>query len=189
MWCTPSQFSGVWLFGTLWAVAHQSPLSMEFSRQEYWSGLPCLPRGDLPFSGTKPPSLTSPALAGGFFTTSATWGAPGEDGGRIIQVKERAWPESGWLTSKWWGASLVVQGLRPQAPNAGDPGLIPGEGTRSHVLPLRFQMPQLTPCTAKIYIYKTKWELSKTVSIAQALSRRRGCRCWGIKVGSSNLAG
>ena len=43
-----------------------------FSRQEYWSGLPCPPSGDLPNSGIKPPSLTSPALADGFFTTSGT---------------------------------------------------------------------------------------------------------------------
>ena len=46
--------------------------SMGFSRQEYWSGLPCLPPGDLPNTGIKPASLMSPALAGGFFTTSAT---------------------------------------------------------------------------------------------------------------------
>ena len=49
---------------------------MEFSRQEYWSGLPCPPPGDLPDPGTEPVSLLSPALAGGFFTTSATWEAP-----------------------------------------------------------------------------------------------------------------
>ena len=47
-----------------------------FSRQEYWSGLPCLPPGDLPNPGVKPASLLSPALAGRFFTTSATWEAP-----------------------------------------------------------------------------------------------------------------
>ena len=68
--------SGVWLFVTLWTVAPGS--SMEFSRQEYWSGLPFPPPGDLPNPGIgkKPVSLTSPALAGGFFTTSATWEAP-----------------------------------------------------------------------------------------------------------------
>ena len=58
---------------TLWSVAHQAPLSMGFSRQEYWRGLPCLPTGDLSDPGIKPASLRSPALAGGFFTTSATW--------------------------------------------------------------------------------------------------------------------
>ena len=46
-----------------------------FSRQEYWSGLPCPPPGDLPDSGIKPVSLVSLALAGRFFTTSATWEA------------------------------------------------------------------------------------------------------------------
>ena len=50
-------------------------LFMGFSRKEYWSGLPLPPPGDLPNSGIKP-SLMSPALAGGFFTTSATWEAP-----------------------------------------------------------------------------------------------------------------
>ena len=52
-----------------WTVAPQAPLSMEFSRQEYWSGFPCPPPGDLPKPGVKP---LSPALAGGFFATSAT---------------------------------------------------------------------------------------------------------------------
>ena len=47
-----------------------------FSRQEYWSQLACSPPGDLPNPGTKPMSLMSPALAGGFFTTSVTWEAP-----------------------------------------------------------------------------------------------------------------
>ena len=46
-----------------------------FSRQEYWSGMPCPPPGDLPNPGIEPTSLMSPALAGGFFTTSATWEA------------------------------------------------------------------------------------------------------------------
>ena len=48
---------------------------MRFSRQEYWSGLPCPSPGDLPDPGIKPTSLTSPALAGRYFTPSATWEA------------------------------------------------------------------------------------------------------------------
>ena len=48
----------VWLFVTSWTVAHQAPLSMEFSRQEYWSGLPFPSPGDLPNSGIKPGSPT-----------------------------------------------------------------------------------------------------------------------------------
>ena len=59
--------------GNLWTVAHQAPLSMGFSRQEYWSGLSCPPPGDLPQPGIKPVSLMSPALADGFFNTSAVW--------------------------------------------------------------------------------------------------------------------
>ena len=50
-------------------VAHQAPLLMEFSRQEYWSGLPLPLPGDLPDLKTEPTSLASPALAGEFFTT------------------------------------------------------------------------------------------------------------------------
>ena len=64
---------------TPWTVAFQVPLSMVFSRQEYWGGLPCSPPGDLPNPGIKPMSLRSPALAGRFFTTSTTWKAPVED--------------------------------------------------------------------------------------------------------------
>ena len=56
----------------LWVVAHQAPLSMGVSRQEYWSGLSCPPPGDLPNPGIELTSLMSPALAGRFFTTSAT---------------------------------------------------------------------------------------------------------------------
>ena len=59
----------------LWTVAHQAPLSMEFPRQEYWNRLPFSSPGDLPDPGIE---LTSPALAGRFFTT--------EEPGKITQV-------------------------------------------------------------------------------------------------------
>ena len=65
-------FSHVQLFATLWALAHQAPLSMGFSRQEYWNGLPCPSLGDPPDPGIKPASLISSALKGRFFTTSTT---------------------------------------------------------------------------------------------------------------------
>ena len=52
--CMLNHFSYVQLFVTLWTGAHQAPLSMGLSRQEYWSGLPCLPPGDLPVPGFKP---------------------------------------------------------------------------------------------------------------------------------------
>ena len=61
--------SRVRLFVTPWTVARQAPLSIEFSRQEYWGGLLFLPPVDLPDAGIKPESLASPALAGGFSTT------------------------------------------------------------------------------------------------------------------------
>ena len=65
-----SHFSHVGLFATPWTAAYQAPLSMGFSGQEHWSGLPCPPPGDLPNPGIKPESLMSPALAGRFFTNS-----------------------------------------------------------------------------------------------------------------------
>ena len=79
-----SHFSHVRPFSPLWTIAHQAPLSVGFSRQEYQSGLSCPPPGDLPDPGIKPTSLKSPALAGRFFfflagrffTTSTTWEAP-----------------------------------------------------------------------------------------------------------------
>ena len=69
--CVLSRFSRVWLFATPWTLAHQAPLSIVFSRQEYWGGLPFPSPGDLPDPGIKPMSLKSPALAGGFFTARA----------------------------------------------------------------------------------------------------------------------
>ena len=75
--CVLSHLSRVQFFAALWIVAHQTPLSMEFSRQECWRGLP------YPLSGESSQprdqthvSLHLPALAGGFFTTGTTWEAP-----------------------------------------------------------------------------------------------------------------
>ena len=78
--CCCFSCSRIWLFVTpqrvdfcpLWTVLHQAPLSMEFSRQEYWSGLPFPSPGDPPYSGTE---LASPALAG-VLHHWATWKAP-----------------------------------------------------------------------------------------------------------------
>ena len=60
--CMLSHFSCVWLFTTLWTLARQAPLSMGFSRQGYWRGLPLPPPGGLPDPGTKTASPVSPAL-------------------------------------------------------------------------------------------------------------------------------
>ena len=65
-----SHFSRVWHIATLWTVAHQAPLTLGFSRQEYWSGLPCPSQGDLPNIES------ASASSGRFFTTSATWEGP-----------------------------------------------------------------------------------------------------------------
>ena len=75
--CKLSCFCCVQLFATLWTIAHQAPPSMGFSREESWSGSPCPPPGDLPRPGIEPSPLASSALAGIFFTTSATLEAPG----------------------------------------------------------------------------------------------------------------
>ena len=70
------RFSHVQLFAAPLTVACQVPLSKGFFRQGYWSEWPCPPPGDLPSPGINPTSCTSPALAGRFFTTGATWEAP-----------------------------------------------------------------------------------------------------------------
>ena len=64
------------VFVISWTVAHQALLSMEFSRQEFWSGWPFPPPGDLPNPGIGPASLVSRALAGWLFTTNTAWEAP-----------------------------------------------------------------------------------------------------------------
>ena len=68
------------LYVTLWTVARQAPMSMEFPRQEYWSGLLCPLASGLPDPEIKPASLVFPALTGRFFTTSATWKTQGHLG-------------------------------------------------------------------------------------------------------------
>ena len=69
-----SSFMG--FFATPWTVDHQAPLSMEFSRQEHWSGLPFLSPGYLLDPGIEPVSLAPPSLAGGFFFTTGPPGKP-----------------------------------------------------------------------------------------------------------------
>ena len=62
-----SCFSHVRLCATLWTGAHQAPLFMGFSRQEFWSSLPCPPPGDLPYPEIESASLIPPALTGGIY--------------------------------------------------------------------------------------------------------------------------
>ena len=68
-------FSCIRLFAAPWTVACQATLSMEFSRQAYWNGVPFPIPGDITDQWFKPVSLVSPALVGRFFTTSTAWEA------------------------------------------------------------------------------------------------------------------
>ena len=71
----------VQLIAAPWTVAHQVLLSVEFSRQEFWGGLPFPASGDSPDPGIEPMSPASSALANRFITTSATWETHGEQYG------------------------------------------------------------------------------------------------------------
>ena len=84
-------------FTTLWTVALQASLSVEFSRQEYW--MPCHPPGDLPDPGTEPVPLMSPTLAGEFFTTSTP------NSGQLFVAAKKAVP--GWVLSTSQGSTDV----------------------------------------------------------------------------------
>ena len=105
--------SHVCLFVTPWTVARQAPLSTEFSRQEYWRGLPFPTPEDLPKPGIKPVSLAFPALAGRFFTTSATWEAQSLAYGTPLQYSclENPMDKGAWkaavhvVTKSWTGLS------------------------------------------------------------------------------------
>ena len=83
--------SHVQLFVTIWTIAHQVPLSVGFSRQEYWSRLPFASPGDLPDPGIEP---APPALVDGVFTTSATWEAPKTNYKRANLSKKRTFVPS-----------------------------------------------------------------------------------------------
>ena len=83
-----SHFRCVSLFVTLWTVACQAPLSTGFYRQENWSGLPRPPLGDLPDPGMEATTLMSPALAGGFFATTASWEARTQEHKRVTVAVE-----------------------------------------------------------------------------------------------------
>ena len=116
--CVLSCFSCVWLFVTLWTPAYQASLVKKFSREEYWSGLPCPRPGDLPDPGIEPVSLRSPAVAGGFFTTSAIWKAPTCNDGMMQSPTVTIWDKSSikqcfiwnrfsmcvsyYFSSAWW---------------------------------------------------------------------------------------
>ena len=71
--CMLSYFSCVLLFVILWTLACQAPLSIRFSRKEYWNGLPCPPPWDLPDTGVEPVSFKSPTLKADSLSTESPW--------------------------------------------------------------------------------------------------------------------
>ena len=85
----PSYFSHVWLLETLWAVVCQAPLSMVFSRQEWWSRLPCPPPGDLPKPGIEPMSPVTPTLQVNFLPLSHR----GKPKGHIRRLNHLIFPD------------------------------------------------------------------------------------------------
>ena len=121
---------------TLWTVACQAPLSMGFFRQKYWRGLPFPSPGNLPVSGLKFPSLTSPALASGFFTTGASLIAqlvrnPMQEHCRRLQfdswVRKICWRRDRIPTPVFLGFPCGLAGKESSC-NTEDLGSIPGLG-------------------------------------------------------------
>ena len=107
-----SRFSRVWLFVTLLTKARQAPLSMRLSRQENWSGFPCSPPGDLPDPGIEPPSLMSPALAGGFFTTGTTWEATYLLGKVAKKQKTKHWQYQVLRIQSSWSSHILLMEIQ-----------------------------------------------------------------------------
>ena len=105
---------------------------MGFSRQEYWSGLPFPPPGDLHHWGIKPGSLRTPALAGGFFTTRASWEAPESESevAESLRLFATPWtvayqvpPSMGFSRQEYWSGlpfpspgDLLSPGIEPLSP-------------------------------------------------------------------------
>ena len=128
-----------WLFATPWTAAHQSPSSLGFSRQEYWTELPFPSPGDLPGPEIEPMSLVSPELAGGFFTTES----PGKP-------YHQEWSESHSVVFN----SLRPHGLKspwnPPGQNTGVgchsllQGIFPPQGLNAGVLHCRWILYQLS---------------------------------------------
>ena len=122
------------------------------SRQEYWSGLPCFPPGDLPNTGTEPTSLDSPALAGGFFISSTTLSSvmPTERGGLCSTTYQSPWGGNssyrthgglGWPSPEPWRISAGTGwALSPRVANEGQHCLLrssfvnKGSGSKENVL-------------------------------------------------------
>ena len=89
--CVLSCFSCVRLFVTPWTAARQAPLSMEFSRQAYWSGLLCPPSGDLPNPGSEPVSLTSTCIGRWVLYHQRHLGSPPASNSAMLIAEMASW--------------------------------------------------------------------------------------------------
>ena len=156
--------SCVWPFAAPWTIACHTPLFMGFSRQEYWSVLPCPPPGDLPNPGIEPTSLVSPALAGGLFTTSATWEAHAK------------------------GASHNIAPVTPETvPPSVSPSVCPRTGGlhpnhRNSCLLRKSHKPPLTPALSQDREPQTQRKLSRSFSILGPM------RSWANSHGCNELS-
>ena len=129
--CVPSHLSHFQLSANPRSVAHQAPLPMGFSRQESWGGLSCPPPWDPPNPGVKSMSLTFSALAGGFYTTSASWKA--QEISRMAQKKAMTLR----LCSIQFSCSFVSDSLWPHEPqHARPPCPSPTPGVHPNPCPL-----------------------------------------------------
>ena len=106
-----------------WTIAQQAPLSLGFCQQEYWSGVPLPPPGDLPNPGIQPVSPTYPALAGRFFTTSATWEAQPESYLWNLASQDfnilSEWPWTCFQRLQWSSEAWTTAGIWKQLGQAG----------------------------------------------------------------------
>ena len=140
--CMLSHFSRVWLFATLWMVASQAPLSMEFSWQEYWSGLPCPPSGE--FSWPRDRTCISYNCLH-WQVGSLSLAPPGKPKKRPIHISNS--PRLNWGGTKSWCITFIYIYIKPQEErgfpggasgkeptnlpmlaDVRDAGLIPGSG-------------------------------------------------------------
>ena len=112
--CVLSCFSCIRLLVTPWTAARQAPLSMGFSRQEYWSGWPCPPLGDLPNPGIKLTSLTSPASEASFLTVISATREATSKVKLVIQPNQLAQKTVGWGLP-WWSSGEDSALSRPGA--------------------------------------------------------------------------
>ena len=127
--------SCIWGFATLWTVAHKSPLTLGFCRQEYGNGLPCLPPGDLPNPGIEPMFPASPHCRQILYlkwTTSKHWLYRT---GNSAQCYVAAWMGGGfggeWTHGQVFPRGSVVKNPPAKAGDAGNMGSIPGSGRSS----------------------------------------------------------